>query len=876
MTIDADLRTGSAAGLENWPQPFRLTEEELQNPRRPPIWRVSNNSYTQVEGIADKFRSHVIIPIVDQATATSTWTALVPGTVITEQGVSVDRINDIISSQAEWNVGDAVTDTVTVRAKIGTHGLLLSTLQTDKSQQNTSVHLDESGSSANVSLVVRPDGGLEVHKTCSHDGIDENGRPWLERQNRFLETSIAVKETDIFVRPLRYTATDDHFSIDFPYLPSQTLAQLAMAGMGGELLLDVTSELLGEMAVKVWPKTATEAPVDFIEKAHFDRIDRRVAIARAAVPELGAIVDSAEVVVNGRTLLGFHAVMAQLRAHPAIAAMAPTLIGEIHGDLNLHNILCCVGAEAQRQVTLIDPRGVHLLSDFAKTRDFEPGDYAYELSKLKFSLSAFSEIRHGYLTLQQQQQQGGGGGMDFKISFAHHSGSETMRSADAGFFGALAQNEPFMDWVQRVEPRGGFDALRHRVLLGEAANFVADAACALGRDTVHEVIPLFLIGLDKLNSVLALLNDTIAEHKLDDWFARPAAEDTSAGLLGVQESLLLPRYTVLPWDVIELTAPAGQVAMTALLVESLRAKCFPCNTPIYTSSTIPSKVQYPHILIHGVDATSSPTEALLSGVSQANIFWGRDEDSLRIVSIQPPSVEIGEAAGGGFARQGNRLLAPGPWGASPLQLVLLTAQQMRFARPGRFIVDDTSCALLTKEVYLPDVEMAVLLSSPAETDRALRPSEVALRTAMGKLPQDVTDVVGSPNTPLASGIFIAREGLAALEKLVADGIRPRGNILTDVVLGSKLDKDSWVELYCSFGFAKDKADLAWDAAQRLSVGVSSEPTSYSSGGDKVSMYRFGSLEEYKWLTTEAKKDSVVNSLAFMAATLAWREQWTDV
>ncbi|KAJ2966816.1 hypothetical protein NQ176_g9970 [Zarea fungicola] len=200
---------------------------------------------------------------------------------------------------------------------------------------------------------------------------------------------------------------------------------------------------------------------------------------------------------------------------------------------------------------------------------------------------------------------------------------------------------------------------------------------------------------------------------------------------------------------------------------------------------------------------------------------------------------------------------------------------MRFARPGRFIIDDTSCALLTKEVYVPDVEVVVLLSSPAETDKASRPSEVALRAAMGKLPQDVRDVVGSPNTPLASGIFIATERFAALEKLVADGIRPRGNILTDVIFGSRLDKDSWIELYCSFGFTKEKADLAWEAAQRLSVEVSSEPTTYSSGGDKVSMYRFGSLEEYKWLTTEAKKDAVVNSLAFMAATLAWREQWTD-
>lgn len=823
--------------------------------------------YSDIDGIADKFRRHLVIPIVGKTTGASSWTALVPGSILTENGISVDQINDIIASKEEWRTGDIITDSIAVRAIIGPRGLLLSEQQFDKTQQNTSVHLDESGSSANVSLIVQPDGTLEVHKTCSHDGIDENGRPWLERQNRFLETSIAVQETDIFVKPLRFTANDETFSIDFPYLPSQTLAQLAMAGMGGKLLLNTTSELMGEMAEKVWHKTGTEAPKDFIEKAHFDRIDRRVAIARAAVAELGPIIDSDEIVLNGRKLTGFHSVMKQLRNHPAIDIIAPTLIGEIHGDLNLHNILCCVGPSAKRPVALIDPRGVHLLSDFAKTRDFEPGDYAYELSKLKFSLSAFSEIRHDYLNLQGQ-------GTNFKINFEYHSGSETMRQADASFFDVLSENVEFMKWVKLVEP-AGFDALRKRVLLGEAANFVADAACALGRDTVHEVIPLFLIGLDKLNNVLAILNDTISEHKLDDWFARSGEQDTTAGILAVQQSLLKPRAAAPVWDVLELSVPKNQVETAAVLLERLRGKCFPLQTGIYQSSKSVSELKFPCVIIHAIEAGHGSTAASLSAMAQANSFFesaGVSESNkaaLRIISL-PVSQDRNAAT---FGRQGGRLFAPGPWGASPLELVLLTAQQLRFARGGRWILDDTSLFVLSSEFEATTGDICVLTRSPTADDIS-RPASLALQEALEKsrLQAAATQSSLGKLSVIPSGaMFLSADVATALALASKQGAGAQGNLLTDVAFASTLDKQSWAELYRSVGLVGD-VEAAWHGAQKLSAAVNTK-TDFVSGGDKVAVYRFGSLEEYKSLTEKAKSDPDMNSLAFLAATLAWREQW---
>lgn len=38
-------------------------------------------------------------------------------------------------------------------------------------------------------------------------------------------------------------------------------------------------------------------------------------------------------------------------------------------------------------------------------------------------------------------------------------------------------------------------------MLGEAAHFIADCACALGRDTRWKTVLLFLLGLQKLNVV---------------------------------------------------------------------------------------------------------------------------------------------------------------------------------------------------------------------------------------------------------------------------------------------------------------------------------------------------------------------------------------
>jgi hypothetical protein len=69
---------------------------------------------------------------------------------------------------------------------------------------------------------------------------------------------------------------------------------------------------------------------------------------------------------------------------------------------------------------------------------------------------------------------------------------------------ALADNDTTRQWIEKVE-RGGLRSFELRVMVGEAAHFVADCACALGRDTPWEIVSLFLKGLEKLDDVIKLL-----------------------------------------------------------------------------------------------------------------------------------------------------------------------------------------------------------------------------------------------------------------------------------------------------------------------------------------------------------------------------------
>lgn len=633
--------------------------------------------------IASKYRDYVVVRIFDDEKAFSYRAGdksapsmvLVPLRHLVKNQISIDELHRALVSKSDWSWGSTVIKDLIVHSNFGS-----ATVLTPRGQGHSQI-LAESGSSAHVALVVKPNGDVVVRKRCSGDGIDGNGRPWLKRQQRFLEASIAVTKTDLFVKPEALTDIDGTVSMTFPYIPSHSLGEMVFAGMDPTIVVNILADLVGEMSTCVWTEDVNKAPADFIEQAHFDRIERRVGIARKDVPLLDKIANRESITLNGRKLLGFNRILKALRQHPTIASIAPLKLSEVHGDLNIHNILCQLDGDDTRKVVLIDPRGVLLLDDSAKnSREFELGDYCYDISKLKFSLSGFSEIRKGLYSFERD-------GESFKLAInKKHPGSSTMDGADREFFDKLCSDSRFTKWVETVE-QSGLESMKLRVLLGEAAHFAADSACALGRDKKEEVLPLFLMGIEKLNDVLDLVEKKTTPQ-LPLAKADAVAESSNHGVKIIRTALLSLRSSAKPewaWDVMEFPVKSESISMIEQLLNELVGEYLPEGTEVRVSTHPNASIKFPCVLIHPCDGVRGQTHAVSSSIRRTSEFL-RDTglsqekiDELRIVTVS----STGASTRSQFtARQNDKLLSPGPWGLSPLKLSVMQANQLVFPHSG--------------------------------------------------------------------------------------------------------------------------------------------------------------------------------------------------
>ncbi|KAI6547168.1 hypothetical protein MCOR04_011762 [Pyricularia oryzae] len=104
----------------------------------------------------------------------------------------------------------------------------------------------------------------------------------------------------------------------------------------------------------------------------------------------------------------------------------------------------------------------------------------------------------------------------------------------------LVANQTVRRWIESVEKRS-VESFELRVRVGEAAHFVADCACALGRDTPWEIVPLFLLGLKKLNSVVDHLDNgsssLLTEPKSKEVFASSVQPSADLGVAKIQRTL---------------------------------------------------------------------------------------------------------------------------------------------------------------------------------------------------------------------------------------------------------------------------------------------------------------------------------------------------
>ncbi|KAF9069243.1 hypothetical protein BDP27DRAFT_1325861 [Rhodocollybia butyracea] len=817
-----------------------------------PLSSQPNGQAGNVIDIASKFRDCSVVHIIDDErgfTASGNdesvpLTVLVPRKYLAEHKISFDELHRRLLSKHSWSWGDKVMYDLVVYAKNG------GTLFLSQRGQGHSQIMDESGCSAHVALVIGRGGELVIQKTCSNDGIDGNGRPWLRRQKRFLAASIAVKETDIFVKPLEFTETEDGVvSITFPYVPSHSLAEMAFASMGATPLLTVLADLLGEMATSVWNKGVCDAPVEFIEQAHFSRMKRRIEIACAQVPLLEKVISYESIMLNGRRLLGFERVLKALSRHSSITEIGPRKLGEIHGDLNIYNILCQLEPDANRPVVLIDPRGVPLLDEYANSlKAFEPGDYCYDLSKLKFSLSGFAEIRKGLFNFLCE-------GQSFNLIWKNHPGLDTMVGANRGFFKMLSSSEKLRQWVETVEP-SGFQSMELRVLLGEAAHFVADSACALGRDKKEEVLPLFLIGLEKLNDVLELIEGE-SEVKL------PA-------LLGLGS--LDINWT---WDVMEVLVKFESTTTAQQLLGELVGTHLPEGTGVYVSTDPIANARFPCVLIHPFEGVRGQTHAVISGIRRTSAFL-RDTgvsqemiDRLRIVTVASTGASTGLQY---TSRQNDKLLSPGPWGISPLKLSVLQANQLFFPRAGRWVVENDSFFVLSRALRVGGDGLCLLASKrPASGPSSWRVciestdeiDGLTIATGFREIGPDEKETGSLKHT---DAIFVPSylgQWLARKEKDYATRSSP---LLIDFVLPRFMQRTNWIQLCHLQGFGVN-SDLAWNNAEQIADLSPKVELAY--GGDEMEFHSFGSESEYTQLADGVGSNPVLNSLSYLPSMAIW-------
>lgn len=830
--------------------------------------------FPDVTDLESKFRQHLIVPTLDNG---SVYTKiLVPFDYLLEHMISTDELLKRFKSRPQWSLGETVAAGLRVDAIIGTVAILAPYSTGQRPGTCKSVALDDSGSAASVTLVPGADGSLSVSKHAAGCGIDGNGAPWLQLQSMFLRESLAAKKTGMFVMPIKVVDNPSGVTVEMPYVPSHSLGELVFANVGAEPVVTAIVDMVGRMATSVWCEGQEQADSKFIQKAHFARMRRRVAIARAENTALDKILRQKTVTLNGRRLDGFEAVMEKLEHHPTLREIVPTILSEIHGDLNIHNILCRLDSNNDPTVALIDPRGVPLLDDSSegKGKVFERGDYCYDISKLLFSLRGFSEIRRRLFDYSTD-------GNSHKLDILRHPGSLTMNGAADLLISALASHKLIKRWIDRVECNGT-RSFELRVRLGEAAHFVADCACSLGRDTPWEMIPLFLLGLQKLNDVVDLLGSDVplATNKSKSLSVlAPTPESADFGATMIQQALFGPTSSKKwSYDVLEVSVKIESAYTLQGLLREMVGTYLPKGTAVYISTDPVGLIsQFPLVVIHPSNSVRGQTHMLAAATRRTTAFFkdnGVSEsavENLRIVHIS----STGSSSRSQFtARDNDKLLSPGTFGISPLRLTLLQANQLPFPKPGRWIVENDSFFLLSQPLAIGGNELCLLGIKRPTSD-----SGSSWRVFIDKYEQSngllfaksfrniqVHDR-GKSLMRATTGLFLPHSLTKAISQNETDYALRTSPVLVDIVLPRFMSRDEWIRLSHQQGYGVD-SHLVWKNAKYFeSV---SPLVQLANGGDKMAFYHYGSDSEYHKLLANVRNDARLNSLAYAGAATKWR------
>ncbi|KAG8988225.1 hypothetical protein FRB93_004172 [Tulasnella sp. JGI-2019a] len=796
-----------------------------------------------VVDLESKFRQHLIMPILDDASVHS----------------------------KQWSLGECVLEELRVDAIIGKVVIL----GPESAGQLNPVALDESSPSASVELVPGADGTLTVHKSAFGQGIDGNGAPWLRRQSLFLGASSAVKKTGMFVEPTKIDDDGSHVTLLLPYIQSHSFGELVFANVGAEPLVDAMVKMLARMAKGVWTKGQEPAESDFIQKAHFDRMRRRVQIACNQDKMLDKILKKKTVMLNSKRLDGFERVMKKLESHPAMAKIVPKLLSEIHGDLNVHNVLTRLDPkDGDDPEALIDPRGVPLLGD-DEEKVFECGNYCYDVSKLLFSLTSFSDIRKQLFKYSVD-------GNSHKLELKQHPGSDTMSGAANTLILALAANDTMRQWIKEVE-QDGLQSFELRVRVGEVAHFVADCACALGWDTPWEIVPLFLMGLKKLNDVIDLLEGdaqlaTENPEPTSDYASVPASADFGAVMIQHNLFQLLVSPDNWPYDVLELSVKIESAPTLKALLRDMVGTYLPKGTKVYLSTDPIEPVDcfIPCVLIHPSNGVKGQTHMLAVATCRTTAFFWDNRlsqdavDNLRIVHIS----STGSSSHSQFtARDNDKLLSPGSFGISPLTLALLQLTQIPFPKPGRWVVENDSFFLLSQPLKMGGDELCLLAierptsGSSSSWRVCIDEVEDSDGLLLAKSFRNIEEHEKGKNLiRTTTGLFLLHHLAKEICSRENDYARRTSPLLIDVVLPRFMGRKEWIALSHRQGYGAG-SDQVWSNAQ--SFQVSSKAVELANGREEMDPYHYGSDSEYQKLLAAVRGDARLNSLAYIGAVAHW-------
>ena len=832
--------------------------------------------------LESKFHQHLVVPVLDNCSVHSK--ILVSHSSLRKSNISIDELLERFTSRQQWSLGERVLAELRVDAIIGSVVILTEHGAGQSFSFGSPVVLDESGSSASVTLVPQPDGKVTVHKSAAGFGIDGNGAPWLRRQALFLNASHAVKKTGMFVVPTSYVDTGVDVKLVLPYIASHSLAELVFANAGAESIVDTLVDMLALMTTSVWTENQkAEGGSDFIHKAHFERMRRRLEIARAEDKALDKILDQKTVMLNGRRLDGFETVMEKLERHAVLSEIEPTILSEIHGDLNIHNVLSRLDPDDDECLALIDPRGVPLLGDDIG-EIFERGDYCYDVSKLLFSLTGFSEIRKRLFAYSAD-------GDSHMVKIRQHPGSETMNGAAEMLMPKLKANKIMRQWIDKVEQRGA-RSFELRVRIGEAANFVADCACAIGRDTPWEIVPMFLVGLEKLNDVVNLFDGKSQQLFTDNLdppsSARSVPPTADLGVNIIQHTLFEPQPSIQPWpfDLLEISIKHESASTLQQLLLELVGTHLPPGTAVHLStdpaeSTLPSSPCT--VLIHPSNSVRGQTHMLAAATRRTTAFL-RDHgvsqraiDGLRVVHLS----STGASSRSQFcARANDKLLSPGVFGIAPLQLALLQATQLPFPRPGRWVLENDSFFLLSRPLAFSGDGLCLLaIERPTSgSSSSWRVCVDGVEEKDGKLlVKGFRNVEGHEQGEklfrTTTGMFLPHHLTAAIVRREEDYASRTSPLLIDIVLPRFMSREAWIQLCHRQGYGVD-SHLVWRSAQAFGFDESGRPpVELACGGNEMAYWHYGSDGEYRELLEGVRGDARLGSLAYAGAAVRWRRRF---